>query len=157
MAAAFDPDRLPDELRPLVARALTDVDGCEPAIEALTRHVEAGGGTDARVALALLTFEEAAQLVRSRLAPAAERALGLIAEAVAMGAEETEGLGRLRRICVAALERERSRERDLIARVMFGHAEPAEVALLGQRVLLSGTDDAMAAALLRRAADLAER
>lgn len=137
-----------------MARALTDVDGCEPAIDALARHVDAGGGTDARVALALLTFEEAAQLVMTRLAPAAERALALIDEAVAMGAEETEGLCRLRRVCADALEQERTRERDLIARVMFGHAAPAEVALLAHRVLLQGKEDGMAAALLRRAADL---
>lgn len=155
MDAAFDPDRLPDELRPLVTRALADVDGCEPAIEALARHVAAGAGTDARVALALLIFEEAAQRVLCRLASAAERALALIDEALAMGAPETEGLLRLRRACAEALERERSRERDLIARVMFGRAEPAEVALLAHRLLLSGKDDAAAAALLRRAADLA--
>lgn len=156
MAPAFDPDRLPDGLRSLVARALTDVDGCEQAIAALERHVETGGGPDARVALALLTFEEAAQLVVSQLGPAAERALSLIEEAVQQGAPETGGLVHLRRICRDTLQRERSRERDLIARVMFGNAEPAEVALLAHRVLVERRDDGLAAALLRRAADLAD-
>lgn len=152
--SAFDPDGLPEPLRSLVLRALDDVDGCGPAIEALERHVERAGGHEARVALAVLLFEEAARLVFSQLVPAAERALALIDEAVRMGAPETDGLARLRRACGDALRDERSRERDLAVRVSFGRAEPHEIALLGCRRLQRG-DDALALALFRRAAEVA--
>lgn len=153
MAAAFDPDRLPAALRPLVERALRDVDGCEAAIEALERHLsEAAAGPDAFVALALVTYHEAATLLLSRLADASQRALALLDEAERRGGHDTS---RLRSLVRASLERERRRERRMLARLgRPGGARPSDVVELAHRLRMRGDHD-LAAELLR-CADEAE-
>ncbi len=110
MAPAFDLERLPTALRPLVAHALEDVDACELAIEAL----EAAAHRPTRapevlLALALVTYHEACELVLTQIEAASERALALIDEAIAGGAQETEGVEQLRRLCAESLRCERAR------------------------------------------------
>ncbi len=148
MAPAFDPDRLPAHLRPLVERALRDVDGCEAAIEALEQHVsEAEAGPDALVALALVTYHEAATLVLSRLADASQRALALLDEAERRGGRDTS---RLRSLLRGTLERERRRERRLLARLGRPGAAAREALELAHRLRMRGDHD-LAAELSRRA------
>lgn len=154
MSEAFDPERLPAALRPLVERALRDVDACEEAIEALEQHVRGGGASpDALVALALLTYHEAAELVLSQIERAAGRALSLLDEAERKGAAG-QGVARLRALCRASLERERRRERRILARMERDRARVGEVVELAHRLLLRGDGD-LAAELLRRADEAA--
>lgn len=155
MNAPFDVERLSPMLRAAVERALSDVEGCGPAIALLEQHLSSDEGPDVRLALAFLLFEEARRLVLSQIAPAAERSLALIEEARRRGAAETDALARLHRRCVAELSAERRRERDLAVRVAFGRAAPFEVALLGRQRLERG-GDALAAALLSRAGGRSE-
>lgn len=152
MALAFDPHRLPPALRPLVERALQDVDGCEDAIEALEREASASEASpDVLVALALVTYHEAASLVLTQLEHAAERALALLDEAERRG-KRTDSLARLRSLCRRSIERERSRERRLLARIAWADddASPRDVIELAHRLMLRGDTD-LAAELLRRA------
>ncbi len=157
--APFDPEGLPAPLRTLVERALRDVDACEDAIEALEAHVASGAaGPDALVALALVTYHEAASLVLTRLEQASERALSLLDEAQRQGADAAT-LDRLRGLCRASLDAERSRERRLLARIAWSGdaSDPREVIELAHRLRMRGDFD-LAAELLRRADELeAER
>jgi hypothetical protein len=152
MAPALDPERLPLALRPLVARALEDVDACEPAIEALEAELEARPTPDVLIALALLTHHEAAELVLSQLEDAAERALAWIDEALAMGAPRTEGLARLRRLCEVSLLRERTR----LPRRRHALWPACDAAARARRAWMRG-EDALALELARAADALAER
>lgn len=153
MAPAFDLDRLPAALQPEVAHALANPADAEGAIDALERHVRAGAGPDARIALALLGFQEAAQIVLSQLEPAAVRALTLIDEARSMGAPLTEGLARFRAVCTATLKREEARERLLLIRALSADASPAELTTLAHRLLARGGDDPLASGFLERIAE----
>lgn len=150
MASAFDPDRLPAALRPLVKRALEDVDGCEAAIEALEQHVAQGAaGPDALVALALVTYHEAAALVITQLEHASERALALLDEAERRGGARHR-IERLRSMCKESLERERSRERRIVARMARADLpDELEAVELAHRLMMRGDSD-LAVELLRR-------
>jgi hypothetical protein len=156
MAHAFDLGRFPEKLRALVERAFEDVEACADAIEALESHVRGESAEnreplpDILVALAVLTFEEAAQLVLSRIADAAEYALALSERAIEAGAG-SHALEPLRAKWTAALERERSREANLLRRLARGKAHPRDVVELAHRLFMRGDDDELASELLRRA------
>jgi hypothetical protein len=152
MAPAFDSTRLPSCVRGLVDRALSDVDLCEAAIAAIEGHLarQRERPPDMLLALAVLTYEEASQLLLNRIEEAAGRALALVDEAVRAGApEQNASLARLRARCRGALARERSRERRLLGRLARGAARPCEIVELAHRFLARG-DDGLAADLLRR-------
>ena len=139
MAPALDLDRLPAGLRTTVARALEDVDACEDAIDALEATAAHDRSPDVLLALALVSFHEAAELVLSQIEPAAERSLLLIDEAMERGGVPTEGVHRLRRLCEGSLERERARR---ARRAMY----PGAAMERARRAWMRG-DDALAAEL----------
>ncbi len=152
----FDPHRLPEGLRAVVRRALRDGQGHEEAIRELEDHLAAGGERSPEVLLALatLTYEDAATLVLSRMTRASEAALALVDEALAAQTEPAPELQDLRATFAGALERERARERQL-RRLLAdpSRARPTELMELAHRILMSGEDDQLAAALMAKAAD----
>jgi len=159
MAAAFRPGALPARLRPLVARALARGEGHEDAIDAIEGHLAGGGerSPDLLVALAMLTYEDAAAVVLGRLRDASERALALIDEALSRGPADADELERVRAIYARTLRRERARERrlrDLVAAPERA-ARSTELAELAHRILMSGEDDGLAARLMAAAAERA--
>ncbi len=156
MTRAFDLDRLPDRVRPAVARALTDGDAREEAIAALEAHLADGGDRTPEVLLALatLTYEDAATVVLSRLTQASATALALVDEALASGRTPPPELLSLRATFATALERERTRERRLRGLLADPRrARPTELVELAHRILMSGEDDQLAADLMAYAAE----
>ena len=150
----LDPSRLPEEVRPQVARALRDGLGCEEAIEAIERYLDGGGPRTLPVLLSLatLTYQDAATLVLSRLTQASEAALALVDEALEGQDEADSELLALREQFAGALERERARERRL--RELCGdrgRARPTDLMQLAHRILLSGEDDRLAVGLTAEA------
>ncbi|MCA9609156.1 MAG: hypothetical protein KC619_26325 [Myxococcales bacterium] len=152
----FDPLRLPEAVRPAVERALRDGDRHEEAIEALETYLAEGGERTPEVLLALatLTYEDAATVVLTRLTQASATALALVDEAMASKSSPPPELAVLRQTFATALERERVRERrlrDLLADPR--RARPTELVELAHRILMSGEDDQLAADLMSLAAD----
>src|SRR5687768_9587598 len=122
MAPAIDLRRLPTTLRSCVAMALDDVDACEGAIDRIEAYLsdKPARPPDVLLALAVLTYREAEQLVLSRLEEASERAIALIDEAVTSGAQTSEEIDELRSVCEAAIARERAREEKLLGKLRRG-------------------------------------
>ena len=155
MTSAFDPSRLPDSVRPHVVRALREGEDLDRAIEALEGYLAEGGERtpDVLLALATLTYEDAATLVLNRLATASEQAIALLDEVLERTPDDSE-LVALRARFAEALAGERAREkrlRELLVRPEG--ARPSEIMELAHRILLSGDDDGLATALM---AELAE-
>lgn len=152
----FDPSRLPPSVRPAVERALRDGNGHEAAIEVLEQHLAEGGerSPDVLLALATLTYEDAATVVLTRLTAASHTALGLVDEALAAhDAPPPAELVELRATVASALERERARARRLEALLVDPRrARPTELMELAHRILMSGEDDGLAAELMAAAA-----
>ncbi|MBX3271735.1 MAG: hypothetical protein KF729_15820 [Sandaracinaceae bacterium] len=152
----FETERLPPAVRPAVERALRDGEGHEAAIRALEAHLDDGGERSPEVLLALatLTYEDAATVVLSRLAQASRTALALVEEARAAAPERSEAVERLHATFAAALEHEQAREQRL-RRLLADRrgARPAELMELAHRILMSGEDDQLAAELMAAAAD----
>jgi hypothetical protein len=160
MGVAFRAEALPARIRPLVAHALAEGEGHEDALAAIEDHLAGGGARtpDLLAALAVLTFEDAASLVLSRLREAAERAVALLDEALACEPADPGALARVRALYARALERERRRERRLRARLSGpGRARPTELAELAHRMTMRGEDEAEAFALMETAAAAAGR
>lgn len=158
MAAVFDPRALPSQVRLLLARALETGEGHDDAVAKLEQALAEGVDREPNIlaALALMTYEAAATGGRGSLGGAAERALRLIDEALATGREVPRDLRRLQVLCAAALEQERARERRLRGLLSnLDQARPTELAELAHRIVMSGEDDALAAELMRRAAERA--
>lgn len=152
---AFDPSLLPVSVRPFVERVLRSGEGYEAAIASLREHLDGGGERTPTVLLALatLTYEDAATLVLSQLTAASQAALSLVDEAMAKDAEPSEELQSLRASFARALERERIREQRLRQLLKDPkRARPTELMELAHRILMSGEDDDLAAALMARAA-----
>lgn len=137
-------------------RALRDGDELEAAITAIETYLSRGGQRTPEVLLALatLTYEDAATVVLSRLTAASEQALALVDEALASEPEPREDLTALRETFARSLARERARERRL-RELLDGprRARPVELMELAHRILMSGEDDALAAELMQAAAD----
>lgn len=167
MDAALELDRLPAALRPLVARGLTD-DALRPdVIDQLRGHLER---SDARppevlVALALLRYRDAAEVMLHELGEASREALALIDEAQRTLAQRTlaqrtvarPALDALRAQLERTVARERARERRLSDLALDPTlARPTELIELAHLVLARGDDDGRAADLMTTA-DLRER
>jgi len=167
MDAALELDRLPAALRPLVARGLTD-DALRPdVIDQLRGHLER---SDARppevlVALALLRYRDAAEVMLHELGEASREALALIDEAqrtlaqrpVAQRTVARPALDALRAQLERTVARERARERRLSDLALDPTlARPTELIELAHLVLARGDDDGRAADLMTTA-DLRER
>ena len=153
MDAALELDRLPAALRPLVARGLTD-DGLRPdVIDLLRDHLACFDerAPDVLVALALLVYRDAAEVMLHELGAASREALDLVAEAQAM--VERPALGDLRAQLERTVARERARERRLHDLAL---ARPTELIELAHLLVTRGEDDGRAADLMT-AADLRER
>lgn len=160
MAPAFALDELPASLRDLVARVLRDGDGHDEAIEAIELHLADGGRRtpDLLVALATLTYEDAAKVVLSRLRDASEDAIGLLDEALAQDPPNADELRAMRDELDKTLRRERARERRLRALMTDPtRARATEMVELAHRILMSGEDDALAAKMMSAAASAADR
>ncbi|MEC7524971.1 MAG: hypothetical protein VYE22_34135 [Myxococcota bacterium] len=172
MDAALELDRLPAALRPLVARGLTD-DALRPdVIDQLRGHLER---SDARppevlVALALLRYRDAAEVMLHELGEASREALALVEEAQRTLAQRTlaqrtlaqrtvarPALDALRAQLERTVARERARERRLSDLALDPTlARPTELIELAHLVLARGDDDGRAADLMTTA-DLRER
>lgn len=167
MDAALELDRLPAALRPLVARGLTD-DALRPdVIDQLRGHLER---SDARppevlVALALLRYRDAAEVMLHELGEASREALALVDEAQRTLAQRTlaqrtvarPALDALRAQLERTVARERARERRLSDLALDPTlARPTELIELAHLVLARGDDDGRAADLMTTA-DLRER
>lgn len=125
-------------------------------IAALERHLERGGERSPEVllALAMLTYEDAATLVLNRLTQASKTALALLDEALEGQPEPSAPLRALRARFARALDRERARERRL--RELADRPErarPIELIELANRILLSGEDDELATELMVEAGE----
>jgi len=150
----FDPTLLPDEVRASVEGARRDGAEHQAAITALETYLARGGARTPEVLLALatLTYEDAATVVLSRLRAASEQALALVDEALAQ--DPREDLAALRDRFARSLAHERDRERRL--RELLDdprRARPAELMALAHQILMSGEDDALAAELMQAAAE----
>lgn len=162
MDAALELDRLPAALRPLVARGLTD-DALRPdVIDQLRGHLER---SDARppevlVALALLRYRDAAEVMLHELGEASREALALVDEAQRTLTQRTlarPALDALRAQLERTVARERARERRLSDLALDPTlARPTELIELAHLVLARGDDDGRAADLMTTA-DLRER
>ncbi len=151
MTSSTDASTVPDELRRLVDRALRDGGERELAIEGLERHLADGGerSTEVLLALATLTYEDAASLVLTRIGQASAAALELVDEAIAQQDPPAPELASLRATFVAALEREQRRERRLRSVLCDpAKARPVERMALAHQILMSGEDDWLAAQLM---------
>lgn len=156
MTSSFDPSALPLAVRALVERALLRGEGREAAILALEERLGQSEERDPSVLLALatLTYEDAATVMLHRLTTASETALELVDEAIARGGEPDDELIGLRATFARALERERARERRLKRLLEDPRgARPTELIELAHRILLSGEDDELAAELMAVAAE----
>ncbi len=148
------PSDLPEALAAQVERALHDGVGHEEAIAALEAHLAEGGPRTPAVlmALAALTYEDAASLVLTRLEDASREALALVEEARRSGGPEAE-LGRMREVFVDTIERERERVRQLRMRATNPDVvRPTELVQLAHGLLMRG-EDRLAAELFRAADD----
>ncbi|MFK7989744.1 MAG: hypothetical protein AB8I08_27240 [Sandaracinaceae bacterium] len=155
MTLVFDPDALPSPIRGLVETALREREGHERAIEAIEAHLEAGGERtpDLLIALATVTYDDAAAVVLHRLEEASREALRLLDEA-AIARGSMHGLEPLRSSFESARVREEERSRRMrVFMVAPERARPAELAELALRQRLQG-DDALAQALLDEAGRL---
>lgn len=155
MAATFDLEALPASVRPLVARAMSTGDHHEGAILSIEAHLAEGGERtpDLLVALAMLTYDDAAMVVLSRLRAASEEAVALVDEAIARGSDPSGRLAEVREVYVATSRAERARERRLRALMLRpGCARPAELVELAHRILMNGEDDELTAELMNAAA-----
>lgn len=150
----FDPYRLPPLIAALVERTLRDGEGHEVAIEAIEQHLADGGERtpDLLVALATLTYDDAATALLHQLGQASQRAMELVDEAVRRGAS-CAAVESLRGAFQAACDRERARERRLrLLAIAPERARPTELAELALRLRLAG-DDGAAGALMAEAAE----
>ena len=145
MGALFDPSALPSEARTLVERALRLRDRHEEAIEALEAHLAHGGARTADVlaALALCVYEDAAEVVLSRIEAASAEAIRLIDEALRTAAvSRVEPLRQLRALCVRSQQAEQERERGLWLRASSRSGGRAtEWAELAHRMQQRGEDE----------------
>lgn len=126
---------------------------CEEAISALESSLAEARSPIILVALAAVMYREAEALVLTRLSFASERALELIAEALALGVCATSDILALEAKARRSLELERAREAALLRSTIRGSAKATEVAELADRLMSRGDDDELAAELLRRAGD----
>jgi len=139
-----------------VERALRDGGAIESAIAAIETYLDGGGERTPEILLALatLTYEDAATVVLSRLTAASEQALALVDEALERGDGPRDELTSLRETFARSLDHERARERRL--RQLLDdprRARPTELMELAHRILMSGEDDALAAELMQAAAE----
>lgn len=101
------------------------------------------------LALATLTYEDAATVVLSEIARASTTALALVDEAITQDADPAPELQSLRKTLADALERERARELRLRSILRDpANARPTERMLLAHQILMSGEDDQLAAELM---------
>lgn len=156
MTSSKHPRDLPLELDARVRRALSRREGHDEAIEAIEAYLEAGGERSPAVlmALATLTYEDAACLVLSRLREASEEALALVDEALAHPDGPRDELRRMRELFGQTLAQEQQRERDLRLRATNPSIRPTELAQLAHGLMLRGEDGL--AQQLFRAADQAD-
>ena len=157
MDAALELDRLPAARDEGTQRGLTD-DGLRPdVIDLLRDHLACFDerAPDVLVALALLVYRDAAEVMLHELGAASREALDLVAEAQAM--VERPALGDLRAQLERTVARERARERRLHDLALDpALARPTELIELAHLLVTRGEDDGRAADLMT-AADLRER
>lgn len=153
VSPSFDLGRLPEEVRDSVREALVRGEGHAEAIASIEGALERGAerSRDLLVALATLTYEDAATLVLSRLEAASREALALLDEA--SEGESSPELLALSEAYARTLAREEARELHLRGTAR-GRSRPRALELieLAHRVLMSGEDDGLAAELMVRAA-----
>ena len=157
MAVAFDPRELPLPIRAAVERALGERDGHVEAIGAIESHLAAGGERtpDLLVALAAVTYDDAAAVLMHRLGEAAGRALELLDEAARVRGT-ADGLQPLRDAFEATQERERIRATRLRGLMLApDRARPTDLAELAHRLRMAG-DDHISGALMAEATRLDE-
>lgn len=157
MTRPSHPEGLPPNIAGVVERALREGQDHDVAIEAVEAHLASGGERTPEVlmALAALTYEDAASLVLSRLRDASEEAIGLVDEAIGRGGPAEE-LTRMRAVFAQTLQREHVREQNLRLRATnIDRMKATDLVQLAQGALMRGDDDA--ARRLFAAADDAER
>lgn len=157
MDAALELDRLPAALRPLVARGLTDDELRPEVIDLLRDHLACFDERepDVLVALAVLRYRDAAEVMLHELGAASREALELVEEA-RLGVDRP-ALDALRAQLERSVARERARERRLSDLALDPTlARPTELIELAHLVLARGDDDGRAADLMTTA-DLRER
>ena len=141
---------LTDADRVLVQAAFVEGEDREAAILVLEDHLANHERTpELLLALAVLTYEDAASLVLSQLARASGAAVDLLDEALAAQESPRAEVIALRDTFARTLERERARERRLLE-LLTGprDARPTELVELAHRILMSGEDDQLAADLM---------
>ncbi|MGE0784784.1 MAG: hypothetical protein AB7S26_03775 [Sandaracinaceae bacterium] len=149
---------LPAELHTVVEDALRAGTGHEHAIAAIERHLAAGGERTPSilVALATLTYEDAASLMVTRLRQASEEALGLLTEAAERRGASAPELEALRRLFLDTIEREHARDRQLRLRATNPEIATArDLVQLAHDLTMRG-EDRLAKDLYRAADDAAE-